>query len=155
MAHHFHSPKYDDYPFKLQPGGQGYELTYASSAVLSYLYRLSQASGDLINSEELFRVKSWVELRRALEHTSSLFEAHEKTLMVPLLDFLTSEKMYERGVRVVGPETLNCRAPTVSFIVIDTENKEGMKSQKIIESIDQKGTVSTLLSHMFNIQLFF
>jgi hypothetical protein len=62
--------------------------------------------------------------------------------MVPLMDFLTSQKMYDRGVRVVGPETLELRAPTISFIVIDTHNNKGMRSQDIIEHVDQKGTVS-------------
>jgi len=141
VAHHFHSPKYDAYPFKLQPGGPGYELTYATASILPYLYRLSQSSGDTPNSETLLKSKSRPELLQALEKTSKLFEAHEHELVVTLLDFLTSAKMYDRGVRVVGPETFNFRAPTISFIVIDTPNSKGMKSEDIILKVDSKGTV--------------
>ncbi|KIJ23685.1 hypothetical protein M422DRAFT_275687 [Sphaerobolus stellatus SS14] len=149
VAHHFHSPKYDGLPFKLQPGGAGYELTYATSAVLPYLYRLSQTTGNLINSEELLATKSKAELRKALEHTSSLFEAHEGQLAKLLLEFLTSSKMYERGVRVVGPETLELRAPTISFIVIDTPRAKGIRSQDIITKVDAKGTMGFRWGHFY------
>jgi hypothetical protein len=146
IAHHFHSPRYDDLPFKLQPGGPGYELTYASAAVLPYLISLSSPSASgLIDSEELLRAKSKAELRTALEHTSALFEAHERTLMEPLLSFLKSEKMYARGVRIVGLETCDGRAPTVSFVVVDTPGgRKGVKSREIVEKVDEIRTVSSV-----------
>lgn len=146
IAHHFHSPRYDDLPFKLQPGGPGYELVYASAAVLSYLYALSLPSPNdakVIPSEELLKVKSTSELREALETTSTLVEAHEKALMEPLLAFLTSPRMYARGVRVVGPESCASRAPTVSFIVVDNGAGTSMSSRDIVEKIDRLGTVSS------------
>jgi hypothetical protein len=149
VAHHFHSPRYDGLPVKLQPGGPGYELTFAASAVLSYLFALSLPSTDtcLVSSEELLKTKSTSELRKALEHTSALFEAHELTLMEPLLAFLTSPRMYARGVRVVGSETCVSRAPTVSFVVVDgAGGNKSMLSRDIVEQVDQLGTVSDTCS---------
>lgn len=145
VAHHFHSPKYDDYPFKLQPGGAGYELTYGASAVLPYLYRLSQTSGELVSSEQLLPVKSKTELRQALERTSDLFSIHERSLVERLLGYLTSPALYKRGVRIVGPEGLEHRAPTISFIVIGSRDEKPLTSQEIVEQMDKKGTVSLLL----------
>lgn len=145
VAHHFHSPRCDGLPTKLQPGGPGYELSYAAAAVLPYLYALSSPSADfaLKDSEELLRAKSSADLRSGLEHTSALFETHERTLMEPLLSFLTSPRMYARGVRVVGPETCTSRAPTVSFVVIGEEGSAGksMLSRNLVEQVDQLGTV--------------
>lgn len=145
VAHHFHSPRYDSLPFKLQPGGPGYELSYGAAAVLPYLYTLSSPSTSAIltDSEEWLRTKSTSDIRIALEHTSALFETHERMLMEPLLAFLTSQRMYRRGVRIVGPETCESRAPTVSFIVIDGDNStsKSMLSKDLVEQVDQLGTV--------------
>ncbi|GJJ14096.1 hypothetical protein Clacol_008353 [Clathrus columnatus] len=149
VAHHFHSPNYDSHPFKLQPGGPGYELTYGSSAVLPYLYRLSQVEGDLINSKELLQTKSKNELREALERTSDLFRDHERRLMERLLGFLTSSTLYNRGVRVVGPESLTWRAPTIGFIVIKSEQGEALSSRDIVEQVDKKGTIGIRWGHMY------
>ncbi|KAF8515047.1 PLP-dependent transferase [Hysterangium stoloniferum] len=149
VAHHFHSPHYDNLPFKLQPGGAGYELTYSSSAVLPYLYRLSRSSGDLIDSEDLLRKTPRAELRSALEHTSALVQVHEDELVKTLLDYLTSSRMYERGVRVAGPESPTLRAPTISFLVIDTEGKKGLKSRDIVEYVDTKGTIGIRWGHFY------
>ena len=153
VAHHFHSPHYDSLPFKLQPGGPGYELVYAAAAVLPYLYALASpyTNADLTSSEDLLQSKSTAELRKALERTSTLFEAHEHTLMEPLLAFLTSPRMYACGVRVVGPETCTSRVPTVSFVVVDGDGPENtsMLSRDIVEQIDKLGTVSSLLPVYF------
>lgn len=143
IAHHFHSPYYDNHPFKLQPGGAGYELTYAASAILPYLYRLSQTEGELSTSEELLRTKSKAELRQALGHTFDLFKDQEHRLMERLIGYLTSTRLYDRGVRIVGPESLTWKAPTISFIVIGTEIGGPLSSQEIVEKIDLKGNVST------------
>ncbi|KAF8577063.1 PLP-dependent transferase [Ramaria rubella] len=151
VAHHFHSPSYDHLPFKLQPGGPGYELTYAASAVLPYLHSLSglAKSPGLVDSEELLRTIPRLELRKALEHTSALFEAHELTLMEPLLEFLTSQRLYERGVRVVGPENTDSRAPTICFVVLDTPGKKGIRSQDIVERVDKLGTIGIRWGHFY------
>lgn len=146
ITHHFHTPQYDLVPYKLQPGGRGYESVYAAAPVLSYLYALSLPVSErkFIPPEELLKVKSTSELREALGRTSALFEAHERTLMEPLLEFLTSPRMYARGVRVVGPESCTARAPTVAFVVVGANGTQAgnISGREIVEEVDKLGTVS-------------
>ncbi|OBZ65935.1 putative cysteine desulfurase [Grifola frondosa] len=94
LAHHFLDVP--DKPYKLQPGGPGYELVYACAAVPPYL-RLLAPSGTLADAFDAIA-------------------RHEQTLLEPLLAFLRGKA--GRGVRIVGEEEAGIRrVPTISFVV--------------------------------------
>jgi selenocysteine lyase/cysteine desulfurase len=122
IAHDF--LKVDNDPYKLQPGGPGYELVYAATAVVPYLKSLTPED-DLTAS----------------------FDAianYEQELLAPLLLFLTDAKQVERGVRIVGTSEIDLsRVPTVSFVVI---GQKAIKSKDIVGAFDKKGGVSLTVS---------
>jgi len=112
LAHYFlTSPSY-----KLAIGGPGYEWVYSTTAVLKYLESLDP-SGD-----------------GELADAFSAIGRHEQTLMRPLLEFLLSDAAKSRGVRIVGPETLESRVPTVSFVVV---GDRPFKSADIVGEVDK------------------
>ena len=116
LAHHFlpvHRTAY-----KLEPGGPGYELVYACTAVPAYLRALSPAG--------------------ALDDAWARIAAHEQALVQPLLAYLL--RRAPRGVRVVGEETAGLhRAPTVSFVVV---GDRPVRSRDVVRAFDEKNTVS-------------
>ena len=116
LAHHF--LQVSDKPYKLEPGGPGYELVYGSSAVLRYLLSITPSN--------------------SLDATFAAIAAHERMLVGPLLKWLGSK--YERGVRIVGEEKEGVdRLPTVSFVVV---GQRAMSSKDVVKVFDQKGGVS-------------
>lgn len=121
IAHHFIDAA--DHSYKLQPGGPGYEVVYGSTGVLDYLLSLTPA--------------------RDLGKTYDAIAVHEQALLLPLLTFLTDPVQYERGVRVVGEETVGLsRVPTVSFVVT---GQRAVKSKDIVQVFDKKGGVCSIL----------
>lgn len=125
IAHHFLDV--GNKPYKLQPGGPGYELVYGATAVVPYLKSLTQED-DLTAS----------------------FDAianHEQTLLAPLLLFLTDAKQVARGVRVVGTSKIDLsRVPTVSFVVV---GQNAMKSKDIVGAFDKKGGIGIRYGHFY------
>lgn len=125
IGHHF--LKVDDKPYKLQPGGPGYELVYGATAVVPYLKSLTPED-DLAAS----------------------FDAianHEQTLLAPLLRFLTDAKQVGRGVRIVGTSEINLsRVPTVSFVVV---GQNSIKSKDIVGAFDKKGGIGIRYGHFY------
>lgn len=118
IAHHF--LKVDDTSYKLQPGGPGYELVYATTGVVSYLLSLTPANN--------------------LQASWDAIGQHEQTLVGPLIQYLTGPKQWARGVRVVGDTSVNLtRTPTISFVVV---GNRAIKSKAIVEIFDKKGGVS-------------
>ncbi|KAG0695145.1 pyridoxal phosphate-dependent transferase [Suillus ampliporus] len=118
IAHDF--LKVDNEPYKFQPGGPGYELVYAATAVVPYLKSLTPED-DLTAS-------------------FNAIANHEQELLAPLLLFLTGAKQVDRGVRIVGTSDINLsRVPTVSFVVI---GQNAIKSKDIVGAFDKKGGVS-------------
>ncbi|KAH9942236.1 PLP-dependent transferase [Epithele typhae] len=88
LGHHF--LRIDSKPYKLQPGGPGYELTYACTG--------PHPRGTL--------AAGWAAVA-----------AHEQALLAPLLAYLRGKAA--RGVRIVGDEQAGAaRVPTVSFVVV-------------------------------------
>jgi selenocysteine lyase/cysteine desulfurase len=140
LGHYFHptSPAY-----KLAPGGAPYELQIGCSAVLPYLTSLGSVGPDdpeTLSEPEL--------VSRAYQR----IKAHEKKLSAILLDYLTSEKAKAQGVVVVGPESPEGRAPTISFMVVK-KNEGGkyvkaMQSQDIVKVFDEEKKVSSSCSVM-------
>ncbi|TDL13191.1 PLP-dependent transferase, partial [Rickenella mellea] len=125
LAHHF--LKVDSSPYKLQPGGPGYELIYGTTGVLPYLKSLAP-SDDI---DEAF----------------NLIAEHEQNLIAPLLDFLTSAKARERGVLIVGSEHGGpTRVPTVSFVVV---GKNLVKSRDVVAVFDKKGGMGIRYGHFY------
>ncbi|KAG2012170.1 selenocysteine lyase, variant 2 [Coprinopsis cinerea AmutBmut pab1-1] len=126
LVHHFidvdASPSY-----KLQPGGPGYELVYATTGVIQYLRSLTSAN----------------DLKASFEAIAE----HEQTLLKPLLDFLTAPAQWERGVRIVGQSTVDLsRVPTVSFVVV---GPKALRSRDIVKAFDEKETIGIRNGHVY------
>lgn len=118
LTHHF--LKVDAKPYKLQPGGPGYEAVYATTGVLGYLQSLAP-SGDL-------------------DDAYALMAQQEHALVSALLGYLTSSEARARGVLVVGSERAGPeREPTISFVVA---GERPMKSRDVVGVFDRKGNVS-------------
>ena len=115
LAHHF--LRADDKPYKLQPGGPGYELPWGCTPVVPYLKSLT-VSGTLEDA--------WGAVAR-----------HEQVLLGELLGYLRGK--YERGVRIVGEEREGeGMVPTVSFVVA---GERGIASREVVEAFDRRQNV--------------
>jgi hypothetical protein len=60
--------------------------------------------------------------------------------MRPLVEFLLSPEAYNRGVRIVGPESTDpqVRAPTISFVVV---GDKAVRSPDVVKKFDELGDV--------------
>ncbi|KZT51899.1 PLP-dependent transferase [Calocera cornea HHB12733] len=124
LAHYFYNPA-PVKAMKLQPGGAGYELTYGTSAVLPYIRSLGGPNGDL-------------------DVAFQRMAAQEEVLVKKLMDYLTSEASYKKGVRIVGYEGADRlkRAPTISFIVVGEDGlTKKMQSKDVVAAFDKKGNM--------------
>ncbi|KAL5512456.1 hypothetical protein ACEPAG_3109 [Sanghuangporus baumii] len=125
LTHHFLSV--DRIAYKISPGGAGYELTYAVSAVLPYLQSLSP-SGNIDDS-------------------FALIAAHEQELLKPLISYLTSDEARARGILIVGSEIVDAwRAPTISFVV---SGERPIPSSDIVAQFDKKGKIGIRYGHFY------
>ncbi|OCH96474.1 PLP-dependent transferase [Obba rivulosa] len=123
LAHHFLDVS--DKPYKLQPGGPGYELVYGCTAVPPYLRSLTP-SGDLGDAFDAIT-------------------SHEQALLTPLLTFLRDQA--DRGVRIVGEEqTVLARVPTVSFVVVGDRR---IDSKDVVKAFDKKGDIGIRYGHFY------
>jgi len=121
IVHHFLDV--NNVAYKLQPGGPGYEIVHGATGVIPYLLSLTNKN----------------DLRASFDAIA----AYEQVLLEPLMAFLTAPKQKERGVRIVGDETVGLhRAPTVSFVVV---GQNPIKSKAIVNFFDQKGGVCEIL----------
>jgi hypothetical protein len=123
IVHHFLSPSVDSIGYKLQPAGPGYESVWGGVAVISYLESLTP-SGELGDAYEAMA-------------------AHDSKLAEQLLTYLTLQKQWKRGVRVVGEANPGpTRMPTISFVVDEGETGEpAIKSKDVITKFDEVGKV--------------
>ncbi|KAI0644773.1 PLP-dependent transferase [Trametes meyenii] len=129
LAHHFLSPAVDDKPYKLQPGGPGYELVYGCTAVPPYLRALTFGGSGPLEA-------AWAAVAR-----------HEQTLLRPLLAFLRGKRA--RGVRVVGDESEGMgRVPTVSFVVVG-DGPRAVRSPDVVKAFDAKGDIGIRYGHFY------
>ncbi|QRV92756.1 aminotransferase class-V protein [Ceratobasidium sp. AG-Ba] len=131
LAHYF-LPVHEGSPYKLQPGGNGYERSYSVTAVLEYLESIG--GGDLGTAFD-----------RIAEH--------EGALMRPLMECLLSPEMKKRGIRVLGPETADpkIRAPTISFVV---QGETPIRSPEVVKQFDVLGDVGIRFGHFYAHRLF-
>jgi hypothetical protein len=127
IVHHFLSPSVDSTGYKLQPAGPGYESVWSGVAVISYLESLTP-SGEL-------------------DDAYAAIAEHDAKLAEQFLTFLTLEKQWKRGVRVVGEANPGpSRMPTISFVVLKGEKDEpAITSNDLIRQFDERGKVRLLL----------
>ncbi|KAG8782405.1 hypothetical protein FRC12_020873 [Ceratobasidium sp. 428] len=132
LAHYF-LPIHEGSPYKLQPGGPGYERSYAVTAVLEYLESLGASQN--------------------LESGFARIAEHEAKIMRPLMECLLSPEMQKRGVRIVGPESADpkVRAPTISFVVV---GNNPVRSPDIVKEFDALGDVGIRYGHFYAHRLF-
>ncbi|KAI0827534.1 PLP-dependent transferase [Trametes gibbosa] len=123
LAHHF--LKVDNKPYKLQPGGPGYELVYSCTSVPPYIRSLTSEG--------------------TLEAAWAAVAQHEQSLVTPLLAYLRSKA--PRGVRIVGDEGAGItRVPTVSFVV---GGEKPIRSPDVVKAFDAKGNVGIRYGHFY------
>ncbi|CCM06051.1 uncharacterized protein FIBRA_08298 [Fibroporia radiculosa] len=125
LAHHFLSAAVAEKPYKLQPGGPGYEIVYGCTAVPLYLRSLVPSG--------------------SLDDAFASIAAHEQTLLGPLLTYLQGKA--ERGVRIVGDEQAGLnRVPTVSFVV---GGERSIRSQDVVAAFDARGNIGIRYGHFY------
>lgn len=125
VVHHF--LQVDSKPYKVQVGGPGYELVYGATGAVPYLLSLTPENN--------------------LDASFDAIATHEQLLLQPLLSFLTDQKQYDRGVRVVGSGEVNAlRVPTVSFVVV---GQNAMKSKDVVGFFDRKGGIGIRYGHFY------
>jgi hypothetical protein len=113
--------------YKLAPGGHGYELAYGSAKVVDYLLSFGPSLSE-----------AW----------ESIAQHEQSELVTPLLEFLTSDNMWKRGVRIVGDAKIGpSRAPTISFVVI---GENPLKSKDVVEVFDKTGKVRSFCPYVCN-----
>ncbi len=100
--HDFIGP--EQVPYKFQPGGANYELSYSTLGLKDYFVNLClhhQAPGDA--------------LRHHLVHSFDRITNHEAQLSQRLLEFLTTRS----DVKIIGPRTADpqVRVPTIAFTI--------------------------------------
>jgi len=140
LGHYFH-PRTPSY--KLAPGGAPYELQAACAEVLPYLSALGRFSGETNDPQPA--------LYRAFER----IRAHERILSGRLLEYLLGDEAVERGVRVVGPQTVEQRAPTISFVVVEpVQGQEGgwrkrMMSRDVVKAFDETREIGIKYGHFY------
>ncbi len=143
----------DDLPYKFQPGGPNYELTYALNGISDYLQAVAQHHG----------MEASRPVREQMQFAYDLFDAHEEALAQRLLDFLNSKE----SVQIIGETSANkdIRVCTIAFVVegryspdIDAKvaaNNIGIKTgdfyaKGITKSLDldqQGGVVRVSMAH--------
>ncbi|HSM82909.1 MAG TPA: cysteine desulfurase-like protein [Nodosilinea sp.] len=102
-------------PYKFQPGGSSYELSYSLTAIPDYLQTLAQHHGLPEGTDPI-------------DHAFALIQQHEGVLNQRLLSFLHSRPR----VRVIGRQTDDPaeRVSTISFVV------DGLSSDRIPPVLD-------------------
>lgn len=106
-------------PYKFQPGGSSYELSYSLVAIPDYFEALARHHwGD----------RTAPDAQGRLQQAFALIRNHEEALSDRLLTFLRSKP----NIRIIGyPDaTANQRVPTISFVV------NGVSSAQIPPQID-------------------
>jgi selenocysteine lyase/cysteine desulfurase len=127
VVHHFLSPGVDSNGYKLQPMGAGYESAWGTTAVAPYVKSLT-AEGTL-------------------EAGFAAMKQHDLEIAQRILEFLTSERVRERGVHVIGFESTKNgdRMPTVSFVVLQgAKGEPAMKSRELVTEMDKFNKVRLL-----------
>jgi cysteine desulfurase family protein (TIGR01976 family) len=116
--HGFIAPS--EIPYKFQPGGTSYELSYSVTAIPEYFQALAQHHWE---------AKAATTVGEHLDQAFTLIHEHEETLSDRLLTFLNQKSR----VRIIGHPTAAAdhRVPTISFVV------DGLSSDTIPPQLDR------------------
>ena len=109
----------EDVPYKFQPGGPNYELTYSLNGIIDYLLHLYDCHFSVRN----------VSLQQKFQNTFALFAAHEEDLSRKLLDYLLSKP----EILIFGSKNcdMEIRVPTIAFI------HKKISSDEIVRKVDK------------------
>ena len=133
----------DDVPYKFQPGGVNYELSYGMIGLMDYLDEVASrgAPSDAASGGELAASRHG---RAAVESAFAMIAEHEEALSSRLFDFLRGRA----GVRIVGHDVAdrNVRVPIVSFVV------DGMSSCEVVTRMDEH-RVAIRFGHFYSPRL--
>ncbi|MGB3492567.1 MAG: cysteine desulfurase-like protein [Elainellaceae cyanobacterium] len=112
----------DAIPYKFQPGGANYELSYSIAGLGDYLTQLAHHHGETPESQ------SNALARQQMQQAFELISAYEEQLSDRLLAFLTSKP----NVKIIGHDTgdRTRRVPTIAFLI------DGVDSSTIPPQID-------------------
>lgn len=105
----------EEIPYKLQPGGINYELSFGCIGITDYLLDISARLG--VEGSE----------RQCMQAAFDAFEVQEDMLAERLLAFLRERQ----GVRIIGKTHTKDRVPTISFVV------EGVQSEAVVLQVDE------------------
>lgn len=102
----------DAIPYKFQPGGANYELSYSIAGLGDYFSDISQ--------HHCPKTSPQLSLRQQMQHAFELISAHEERLSDRLLAFLTRQP----NVKIIGRPASDRtrRVPTIAFTVADTDS---------------------------------
>lgn len=116
MNHYFIEE--DDIPYKMEPGGENYELVYGMTGMTDYLKSIALQHG----------AEAGEDLRSYCQQAFNLFTAQEVAISERLLHFLQTYST----IRIIGPNTADPekRVSTIAFIV------QGMNSDEIVQKVD-------------------
>lgn len=109
----------DDLPYKFQPGGANYELSYATQGISDYLSSLAGYH---------FKGQAHSDLRGRLRQAFELMSQHEEQLCDRILSYLNAKP----NVRIIGPTVADRRqrVPTIAFTI------DGVNSASIPPSVE-------------------
>jgi selenocysteine lyase/cysteine desulfurase len=85
---------------RLNPAGPDHAQIAAASGVVDYLEKVAEIAGNGVQGAGPFRV------------AHNAMRQQEIELMIPLLDYLRKKN----GIRLIGPDDPNRRAPTISIV---------------------------------------
>ena len=134
----------DDIPYKFQPGGVNYELSYGMLGLMDYLDDLAGVELNVASTEGRTSGAAGRHRRAAVESSFALIAAHEEGLSGRLLEFLRNRP----GVRIVGQHAPDrtVRVPIVSFVA------QGLPSSEIVTRTDSH-KVAIRFGHFYSARL--
>ncbi len=134
----------DDVPYKFQPGGVNYELSYGMIGLLDYLDDLAGASRDESAAGGSDKSTTARHQRGTVETAFAMVAEYEEILTTRLLDFLRGRP----GVRIIGQDVADraVRVPVISFIV------DGMPSSEIVSRTDPH-RIAIRFGHFYSARL--
>eukprot|EP00741_Cyanophora_paradoxa_P008080 tig00001254_g7819.t1 len=114
-----------DLPYRLQPGGPNYELSYGAVGLIEYLEALAARCCELAG------VPLAPARHARIQQAFAAIAGYEERLASRLLSFLQGR----RGVRIVGPAdaSRDSRVSTVSFVV------EGRRGEEVVGAAEAAG----------------
>lgn len=133
LAHYFFSSKVKG-GVKLQPGGASYELQASIPPIIDYLISLVPG----VNGSKSDQLVTAFE-RIAL---------HEQSLIAPLLEYLSSDEVKAKGVKIIGQTSPSAlvRVPTISFSLGPNSD---LTPARLVDAMHKTGKVGIKSGHFY------